>query len=76
VPVVPMGANGSALLDVRWLATRVRRGVGASLTTVPGAVALADGVAVTRGWQTERAEPKGVRLPEGVGGTEAGDAQR
>lgn len=85
VPVVPMGADGQALLDVRWLATRVRRSVGAPVAAALGAVALADGVAVTRGWQTEgMAEPKGVRLPEGVAGQALGvgpvresvDAQR
>jgi hypothetical protein len=71
VPVVPIGVNGAALLDVRWLATRVRRAVGAPLTgatgTSTGAIALADGVAVAKSWQTsEVAEPKGVRLPEGL----------
>ncbi len=73
VPVVPMGANGEALLDVRWLATRVRRAVGAPLGDAPGAagvsqggIALKDGVAVTKARRTgEVAEPKGVRLPEG-----------
>ncbi len=86
VPVVPMGANGQALLDVRWLATRVRRGAGTPLTgasgnshsgipqsgnsrggITQGGIALADGMAVTKSWRTEGvAEPKGVRLPEGV----------
>ena len=73
VPVVPMGANGAALLDVRWLATRVRRAVGASLAGAAGSstggIALAEGVAVARGWKAEGlVEPKGVRLPEGVVG--------
>jgi hypothetical protein len=71
VPVVPMGVNGQALLDVRWLATRVRRAVGAPLAgvtgTSTGAIALADGVAVTKAWKTDSlVEPKGVRLPEGL----------
>lgn len=68
VPVVPMGANGAALLDVRWLAARVRRGVGAPLVGAStGAIALADAVTVTKSWKTDVvAEPKGVRLPEGV----------
>jgi hypothetical protein len=68
VPVVPMGANVAALLDVRWLATRVRRAVGTPLVAAAtGGIVLVDGVAVTRSWQTEGlAEPKGVRLPEGV----------
>lgn len=71
VPVVPMGANGQALLDVRWLATRVRRAKGAPLAgaagTSTGGIALADGVAVTKAWQADSlVEPKSVRLPEGL----------
>lgn len=67
VPVVPMGANGKALLDVRWLAARVKRRVGAPLVDADtGAVALADAVTVTRRWETDSvAEPKSARLPEG-----------
>ncbi|MGA8938479.1 MAG: hypothetical protein WB439_04865 [Acidobacteriaceae bacterium] len=67
VPVVPMGADGKTLLDVRWLAARVRRAVGAPLVDADtGAVALADAVSVARGWQTDSvAEPKGLRLPKG-----------
>ena len=86
VPVVPMGANGGALLDVRWLAARVRRTVGAPMVGASSVgIALADGVGVTKRWQTDSvAEPKSVRLPEGVLGPagvsglqrqEAGDAQ-
>jgi hypothetical protein len=73
VPVVPMGANGAALLDVRWLATRVKRAMGAPLTgAAMGAIALTDGVAVTRSWQREAVEePKGVRLPEAMVATES-----
>jgi len=71
VPVVPMGANGQALLDVRWLATRVRRGAGTPLAGLSGisqgAILLADGVTVTRAWQVDLlTEPKSVRLPEGL----------
>jgi hypothetical protein len=68
VPVVPMGTNDSALLDVRWLASRVRRAVGAPMVDAStGAIALADAVAVTKSWQMDSvAEPKGVRLPMGV----------
>ncbi len=74
VPVVPMGANGKALLDVRWLATRVRRARGAPLASVSGTagisqggVALAEGVAVAKAWQTDSVvEPRSVRLPEGL----------
>jgi len=71
VPVVPMGANGQALLDVRWLATRVRRGAGIPLAGVSGisqgGIGLADGVAVTKAWRADSlVEPKSVRLPEGL----------
>ena len=68
VPVVPMGANGQALLDVRWLATRVRRAQGIPLAGISqGGIALADGVAVTKAWQADSVEePKSARLPEGL----------
>jgi hypothetical protein len=68
VPVVPRGANGSALLDVRWLASRVRRAVGAPMVDAStGGIALADAVTVTKSWQTDLVtEPKSVRLPTGV----------
>jgi len=74
VPVVPMGVNEPALLDVRWLATRVRRTVGARLAGTPGAagisqggMALVDGVAVAKAWKADSvAEPRSVRLPEGL----------
>ena len=77
VPVVPMGANGQSLLDVRWVSTRVRRGLRDRLAgaagTSEGGMALADGAAVVRDWKEDRmAEPKGVRLPEGVVGQGAG----
>jgi hypothetical protein len=78
VPVVPAGANGVTLLDVRWVATRVRRAMGSLLVgETTGGIALADGVTVTRSWRTGgMAEPKGVRLPEGVlGRAESADAQ-
>lgn len=65
VPVVPMGANADALLDVRWLASRVRRSVGSPMVgTDTGAVALADAVTVTKSWQTtSMPEPTSVLLP-------------
>jgi hypothetical protein len=69
VPLVPMGANGGALLDARWLATRVRRAAGAPMVgAATGAIALADAVRVTANWQTTSvAEPRSVALPGGVG---------
>jgi hypothetical protein len=68
VPVVPMGANGGALLDVRWLAARVGRRLGAPMVGAStGGIALGDGVAVTKGWRADLvAEPKSVRLPEAM----------
>ena len=68
VPVVPMGAQGKTLLDVRWLAARVKRKMGEPMAEAgDGAIAVGDAVTVTRSWQTDRAlEPKSVRLPEGA----------
>jgi hypothetical protein len=65
VPVVLMGANVDVLLDVRWLASRVRRSVGSPMVdAATGAVALADAVTVTKSWQTTSvAEPRSVPLP-------------
>ena len=74
LPVVPMGAAGE-LLDVRWVATRVKRGVGNPVAG-SGGVALADAIAAAKGWQTEGGpEPKSVRLPEGVLGAQGDSAQ-
>jgi hypothetical protein len=74
VPVVPVSSNGQALLDVRWLATRVLRVVGGRLAGIAGAtgiseggIALVDGIAVAKAWQTDSVvEPRSVRLPEGL----------
>lgn len=65
VPVVPMGGKAGALLDVRWLASRVGRNVGSPMVDAEtGAVALADAVTVTKSWQTTLApEPASVPLP-------------
>jgi hypothetical protein len=65
VPVVPMGANADALLDVRWLASRVGRSVGSPMVDAEtGAIALADAVTVTKSWQTTSVpEPVSVALP-------------
>ena len=65
VPVVPMGANVDALLDVRWLASRVKRNVGSPMVDAEtGAVALTDAVTVTKSWQTTSVpEPASVALP-------------
>jgi hypothetical protein len=68
VPVVPMGANGKTLLDVRWLQARVQRRLGTSIANADkGGVELTDAVAVTKRWRTDTVtEPKGLRLPEGI----------
>ncbi len=68
VPVVPVGANAEAVLDARWLATRVRRALGAPMADAPmGGVALSDAVRVAANWRTTSvAEPRSVALPVGV----------
>ena len=76
VPVVPMGPSGAALLDVRWVAARVQRPVGAPLAGAGmGAIALVEGVAVAKSWATDVTEPKLVQLPEGVIGVAEGPVQ-
>jgi hypothetical protein len=67
VPLIPMGTKVGALLDVRWLATRVSRPVGSSMGSAGfGAIALADAEAVVTGWKMEL-EPEPVMLPLPVG---------
>jgi hypothetical protein len=65
VPVIPMGADAQALVDVRWLATRVMRPVGSELASAEtGAITLADAAAVVT---AGTAAPDPVRLPLPVG---------
>jgi hypothetical protein len=70
VPVVPMGAGAGAgaLLDVRWLAARVQRAVGAPMVdAATGGMALSDAVRVVARWQSSpEMEPERVVLPVGV----------
>jgi hypothetical protein len=68
VPVVVQGADTGALLDIRWLAARVQRAVGAPLADADtGAITLADGVAVAAGWKNAALpEPVQEPLPVGV----------
>lgn len=68
VPVIPMGANADALLDVRMLAARVVRPMGSGMVDAGfGAIGLADAKTVVRRWRME-AETEPVRrvLPAGV----------
>ena len=60
VPLVPVQTKVDPLLDVRMLATRVRREVGSPMRDAEsGAIALVDGKSVVRDW-------KGVTQPEPV----------
>jgi hypothetical protein len=68
VPLVPMGANVGALLDVRMLATRVARTAGSPMADMEsGAIAFADAETVVSNWQAEQVpEPVKYPLPVGV----------
>jgi hypothetical protein len=68
VPVVVQGANAAALLDVRWLAARVRRPLGAPIAdAADGAIALSDATALVQQWQqNDWVEPLPRPLPAGV----------
>lgn len=67
VPVIPMGANAGALVDVRWLATRVKRSVGSPLAGGnASAITLADATAVVSQWQMRLPEPVLYPMPGGT----------
>ena len=68
VPLIPMGANTDALLDVRMLAARVARPMGSPLDDAKfGAIALMDAKTVVRNWRVEQQrEPMKRMLPVGV----------
>jgi hypothetical protein len=68
VSLVPMGVDGTTLLDVRMLATRVVRNIGLPIADAGfGAIALADAETVVGNWQgTEQLEPARRLLPAGV----------
>lgn len=65
VPLIPMGADADALLDVRMLATRVVRPTGSAMVDAGfGAIALADAKTVVRSWRVgSQAEPVKRVLP-------------
>jgi hypothetical protein len=67
VPIVPTGADEEPLLDVRFLATRVERPVGAPIADSDfGAIALNDALAIVGG--SEQAPlPSPIRRPLPVG---------
>jgi hypothetical protein len=63
VPLIPMGADAEPLLDVRFLAARVERPVGAPIADSDfGAIALGDALAIVGGSDQEPV-PRPVRLP-------------
>ena len=63
VPLVPMGADADPLLDVRFLATRVERPVGAPIADSDfGAIALGDALAIVGGSDQEPL-PQPVKRP-------------
>jgi hypothetical protein len=68
VPLVPMGADAEPLLDVRVLATRVERPVGAPIADSDfGAIALGDALAIVGGSGEEPPPPPVKRpLPPGL----------
>lgn len=68
VPLIPMGANADALLDVRMLAARVVRPMGSPMVDVGfGAIALTEAKTVVRRWRVEaQTEPVKRVLPPGV----------
>jgi hypothetical protein len=68
VPLIPMGAEVTPLLDVRLLATQVSRPVGSPMAAAEtGAIGLADAEAVVTGWQVQPGpEPVKIFLPVGV----------
>jgi hypothetical protein len=67
VPVIPMGGKAGALVDVRWLATRVKRAVGEPLVgSNASAITLADATDVVSKWQVQRPEPVLYPMPGGT----------
>ncbi len=63
VPLIPMGADADPLLDVRFLASRVERPVGAPIADSDfGAIALGDALAIVGGSDQEPL-PQPVKLP-------------
>ena len=68
VPLIPMGVNTDALLDVRMLGARVVRPVGSPMADAElGAIALIDAKTVVRNWRVEQQiEPAKRMLPAGV----------
>lgn len=63
VPLVPMGADSDPLLDVRFLATRVERPIGAPIADSDfGAIALGDALAIVGG-SDQQPLPQPVKRP-------------
>jgi hypothetical protein len=67
VPVVATAANEPALLDVRRLATRVRRTPGASLDPPEqSALELSEAAKVVAQWRSVAPEPRRLPLPSAM----------
>ena len=67
VPLIPMGADEDPLIDVRFLATRVERPVGAPIADADfGAIALSDALAIVGGSDQAPAPPVKRPLPIGL----------
>ena len=67
LPLVQTGMKTGAMVDVRWVATRVTRAVGAPLAAVDtGAITLAAASSVVSNWQVKTPEPVLYPMPGGV----------
>lgn len=67
VPLVQSGTKLGAMVDLRWVATRVNRAMGAPLAAADtGAMSLADAARVVSSWQVKTPEPVLYPMPGGV----------
>ncbi|MBW4039236.1 MAG: hypothetical protein HIU91_10240 [Acidobacteria bacterium] len=67
VPLVQTGGKAGAMVDLRWVATRVQRAVGAPLVgAATGAMTLADASRVVVHWQVKTTEPVMYPMPGGA----------
>lgn len=67
VPLVQTGVKTGAMVDLRWVATKVERAVGSPLAAAgTGAMTLADATRVVSNWQVKTPEPVLYPMPGGV----------
>ena len=67
VPLIPMGAKEDALLDIRFLETRLERPLGAPIADADfGAIALNDALAIV-GSSEQTPQPRPIKRPLPVG---------